>query len=71
MLSLFYSQTNGATDWEYFSIGEDAYLVAANAYNYGPQNHKKIDTFRTNSSIYRLDIAKRAFSKYQTFPTNR
>jgi len=68
--SLLYSQTNGATDWEFFTVNKDAFLVVANAYNYGPQNFQNKETFRTNSSLYKLDIEKRAFLKYQTFVTN-
>lgn len=63
-------ETNGATDWEYFSIGSEAYLAVANAFNYGPQNFQNQDTHKTNSSIYKLDIHRRAFFKFQTFETN-
>ncbi|XP_060566810.1 thrombospondin-type laminin G domain and EAR repeat-containing protein-like [Ruditapes philippinarum] len=63
-------ETNGATDWEFFTIEDEAFLAVANAYNYGPQNFQNQDTYQTNSSIYKLDIGKRAFFKYQTFVTN-
>ncbi|XP_070188446.1 thrombospondin-type laminin G domain and EAR repeat-containing protein-like [Littorina saxatilis] len=62
-------ETNGATDWEFFKMGKEAFLVVANAYNYGPQNYQDIDSYATNSTIYRLNIAKRVFEKYQSFPT--
>jgi hypothetical protein len=64
-------QTNGATDWEFFTIGKEAYLVVANAYNYGSQNYLRIDSYSTNSTIYRLNMAKRVFEKYQSIPTFR
>ncbi|WAR10021.1 TSEAR-like protein, partial [Mya arenaria] len=63
-------ETNGATDWEFFTAGGEAFLAVANAYNYGPQNFRNADTQRTNSSIFRLDVRKRAFVKYQTIETN-
>ena len=71
MMQLIYFQTNGATDFEFFTIEDEAYLAVANAYNYGPQNYRDRDTFRTNSTIYRLNIGKKAFQKWQTFQTNR
>ncbi|KAL4217207.1 hypothetical protein ACF0H5_023659 [Mactra antiquata] len=63
-------ETNGATDWEAFTINNDAFLAVANAYNYGPQNFQNRDTQKTNSSMYKLDINRRAFVKYQTFVTH-
>ncbi|KAI8737330.1 hypothetical protein BgiMline_033924, partial [Biomphalaria glabrata] len=62
--------TNGATDWEYFTINKEHFLVVANAYNYGSQNFKNIDSYRTNSTIFKLDRTKRAFTKYQVISTN-
>ncbi|XP_076452166.1 thrombospondin-type laminin G domain and EAR repeat-containing protein-like [Babylonia areolata] len=62
-------ETNGATDWEFFTMGKEAFLVVANAYNYGSQNYRDIDNYSTNSTIYRLNTAKRVFEKYQVIPT--
>ncbi|XP_046377703.2 thrombospondin-type laminin G domain and EAR repeat-containing protein-like [Haliotis rufescens] len=62
-------ETNGATDWEFFSIDGDHFLAVANAYNYGPQNYKDVDTFYTNSTIYKLNRQKRVFEKFQIVPT--
>ncbi|KAK0067257.1 hypothetical protein Bpfe_003355, partial [Biomphalaria pfeifferi] len=62
--------TNGATDWEYFTINKEHFLVVANAYNYGSQNFKNIESYRTNSTIFKLDRTKRAFTKYQVISTN-
>ncbi|KAL8587413.1 hypothetical protein ACOMHN_062146 [Nucella lapillus] len=62
-------ETNGATDWEFFSMEGEAYLAVANAYNYGSQNYRDIDNYATNSTIYRLNTAKRVFEKYQVIPT--
>ncbi|KAK7501367.1 hypothetical protein BaRGS_00007492 [Batillaria attramentaria] len=62
-------ETNGATDWEFFTIDKDAFLVVANAYNYGSQNYLDIDNYATNSTIYKLNPAKRAFEKFQSIPT--
>ncbi|XP_041374833.1 thrombospondin-type laminin G domain and EAR repeat-containing protein-like [Gigantopelta aegis] len=62
-------ETNGATDWEYFTINNDIFLAVANAFNYGPQNYQDVDTFYTNSTIYRLNIKKKIFEKFQVIPT--
>lgn len=64
-------QTNGATDWEFFTIGDEVFLAVANAYNYGPQNYLDVDNYATNSTIYRLNQSKRVFEKYQSIPTYR
>ena len=69
--SLTRVQTNGATDWEFFTMGKEAYLVVANAYNYGSQNYLDIDNYATNSTIYKLNTVKRVFEKYQSIPTYR
>ncbi|CAL1548145.1 unnamed protein product [Lymnaea stagnalis] len=64
-------ETVGATDWEYFRIGpEDHYLAVANAFNFGSQNFKEIDSYQTNSTIYKLDRSKNVFTKYQSISTN-
>ena len=68
---IFHFQTNGAIDWEFFTIGKEAFLVVANAYSFGPQNYLDIDSYATNSTIYRLNTNKRAFEKYQTIETFR
>lgn len=64
-------QTNGATDWEVFNIGGATYMAVANAYNYGPQNFAKTKTHYTNSTIYKLNIEKRVFERFQSLPTYR
>ncbi|KAL5006179.1 hypothetical protein ScPMuIL_017337 [Solemya velum] len=63
-------ETNGATDWEFFKIGQEYFLVVANAYNYGPQNFKSINTYRTNSTIYKLNIQKKVFERFQSIATD-
>ncbi|XP_029652131.1 thrombospondin-type laminin G domain and EAR repeat-containing protein-like [Octopus sinensis] len=62
-------ETMGAVDWEYFTINDDHYLVVANSYNFGPQNFKKINTYNTKSTVYKLNIQKKAFEKFQSIPT--
>ncbi|XP_052821837.1 thrombospondin-type laminin G domain and EAR repeat-containing protein [Octopus bimaculoides] len=64
-------ETMGAVDWEYFTINDDHYLVVANSYNFGPQNFKKINTYNTKSTVYKLNIQKKAFEKFQSIPTYR
>ncbi|BFZ21725.1 hypothetical protein BsWGS_24764 [Bradybaena similaris] len=63
-------ETNGATDWEHFVINNDHYLVVANAFNYGSQNYQEVDSYKTNSTLYKLDRSKRVFTRYQSFSTN-
>ncbi|XP_071148872.1 thrombospondin-type laminin G domain and EAR repeat-containing protein-like [Mytilus edulis] len=62
-------ETNGATDWEFFTIAGSAFLIVANAYNYGPQNFKNKNTYLTNSVLYRLNIDKKGFERFQVFST--
>ncbi|CAG2237657.1 Thrombospondin-type laminin G domain and EAR repeat-containing protein [Mytilus edulis] len=62
-------ETNGATDWEFFTISGSAFLIVANAYNYGPQNFKNKNTYLTNSVLYRLNIDKKGFERFQVFST--
>lgn len=71
--SLFFLilQTNGATDLEYFQIGDSVFLAVANAYNYGPQNINKKQEYFTNSTIYKLDKGRRVFKTFQTIETFR
>lgn len=64
-------QTNGATDLEYFQIGDSVFLAVANAYNYGPQNINKKQEYFTNSTIYKLDKGRRVFKTFQTIETFR
>ena len=47
--------TDGANDWEFFTIGSDHYLAVANTYNY-------------NSKLYRWNGA--SFVEFQSIPTN-
>ncbi|CAG5130375.1 unnamed protein product, partial [Candidula unifasciata] len=54
----------------HFTINNDHYLAVANAYNYGSQNYQEIDSYRTNSTIYKLDRDKRVFTRYQSICTN-
>jgi hypothetical protein len=51
--------TNGAVDWEFFTVGDDAFLAVANAYNGS--------TYNINSTIYRWNGA--GFTEFRLFPT--
>ncbi|KAJ8320690.1 hypothetical protein KUTeg_002277 [Tegillarca granosa] len=63
-------ETNGATDWEFFTIKNSVFLAVANAYNYGPQNFMNKQTYHTNSTIFKLNLKKRGFERFQTIPTD-
>ena len=52
--------TNGATDWEFFTIGDNHYLVVANYYNGSSYN--------TDSKIYQWNGSN--FVEFQSIPTN-
>ena len=39
-------QTTGATDWEFFSVDDDFFLVVANAFNFGPHADEKTERYR-------------------------
>jgi hypothetical protein len=52
--------TNGAEDWEYFTIGTDHYLAVANLSNGS--------TYNIDSKIYQWDGA--SFVEFQSIPTN-
>jgi hypothetical protein len=52
--------TNGARDWESFTIGSDHYLAVANTYNGS--------TYNLDSKIYRWNGT--AFTETQSIPTN-
>ncbi|GFR70680.1 thrombospondin-type laminin G domain and EAR repeat-containing protein-like [Elysia marginata] len=62
--------TNGATDWEHFTINNDHYLAVANAFSFGRHNPAGVDSYRTNSTIYVLDKRTFNFVQYQTLVTN-
>ncbi|OAD20758.1 EPTP domain protein, partial [Candidatus Thiomargarita nelsonii] len=51
--------TQGALDWEYFTIGSDHYLAVA--------NHHNDSTYNINSTLYRWHGA--SFVEYQSIPT--
>ncbi|XP_013394951.1 thrombospondin-type laminin G domain and EAR repeat-containing protein [Lingula anatina] len=63
-------ETTGATDWEVIRIGSDLFLAVANAYNYGPQNHRKLNEYTVNSTIYKLNLQLKQFEKFQNIETN-
>ena len=62
-------QTTGATDWEFFRVHNEFFLVVANAYNYGPQAAELAERYKTNSTIYRLNKQRKQFEKYQDIVT--
>ena len=64
-------QTTGATDWEFFRVHNEFFLVVANAYNYGPQAAELSERYKTNSTIYRLNKQRKQFEKYQDIVTYR
>lgn len=59
-------QTYGATDWEYFSIGEKHYLAVANYYD----NSRDKNTYAINSYIFEYLPQLNQFTKIQNIPTN-
>ncbi|MCP4362604.1 MAG: hypothetical protein GY796_31750 [Chloroflexi bacterium] len=52
--------TNGALDWEFFTVGSEAYLAVANYYDG--------TTYNIDSTIYRWNGT--SFVQFQTVPTN-
>ena len=52
--------TNGAHDWQFFTIGSDHYLAVANYYNGS--------TYNIDSKLYRWDGT--SFFEFQSIPTN-
>lgn len=55
-------ETNGASDWEYFSMNGDHYIAIANFYSDSIHN--------INSRIYKWNTNTESFSLYQALPTN-
>jgi hypothetical protein len=53
--------TNGATDWESFTIGSDTFLAVANCYNNS--------TYNINSKIYIWNGNENEFELFQSIPT--
>ena len=64
-------QTTGATDWEFFRVHNEFFLVVAKAYNYDPQAAELSERYKTNSTIYRLNKQRKQFEKYQDIVTYR
>ena len=64
-------QTVGATDWEFFKVDNDFFLVVSNAFNYGPDVDPEADPYKTNSTIYRLNKTLKTFEVYQNIVTYR
>lgn len=64
---MFHFQTIGATDFEFFSIDGQFYMVVANAFDFTAEGQSYI----TKSTIYSLNLFYKKFEIYQEIVTHR
>lgn len=61
--------TTGATDWEFFQMKGDSYLIVANSYNHTPNIDLDQPKHKVNSVIYRYDKQSGYFVVFQLVTT--